>query len=77
MKIGLLPVDSHNFPNLALMKLSAYHKREGDEVEFVQWQQGGGVSLEYDRIYMSKIFTESKEPEGELRCHDVRRGGSG
>ena len=60
MKIGLLPVDSHNFPNLALMKLSAYHKREGDEVEFVQWQQGGGVSLEYDRIYMSKIFTESK-----------------
>ena len=36
MKIGLLAVDSHNFPNLALMKLSAYHKREGDEVEFVQ-----------------------------------------
>ena len=25
MKIGLVDVDSHNFPNLCLMKLSAYH----------------------------------------------------
>ena len=26
MKIGLIDVDGHNFPNLPLMKLSAYHK---------------------------------------------------
>jgi hypothetical protein len=26
MKIGLIDVDGYNFPNLALMKLSAYHK---------------------------------------------------
>ena len=26
LKIGLIDVDSHNFPNLCLMKLSAYHK---------------------------------------------------
>ena len=31
-KIGLW-TDSHNFPNLPLMKLSAYHKAMGDEVE--------------------------------------------
>lgn len=26
MKIGLIDVDGHNFPNLALMKLSAWQK---------------------------------------------------
>lgn len=29
MKIGLIDVDGHNFPNLALMKLSSYHKAKG------------------------------------------------
>ena len=29
MKIGLIDVDSHNYPNLALMKISAYHKAQG------------------------------------------------
>lgn len=27
MKIGLVDVDGHNFPNLALMKISAWHKK--------------------------------------------------
>lgn len=35
MRIGLIDVDGHNFPNLALMKISAYHKSKGDNVE---WQ---------------------------------------
>ena len=26
MRIGLIDVDGHNFPNLALMRISAYHK---------------------------------------------------
>ena len=30
MKIGLIDVDGHRFPNLCLMKLSAYHKARGD-----------------------------------------------
>ena len=34
MRIGLIDVDGHNFPNIALMKLSAYHKSLGDEVEW-------------------------------------------
>ena len=30
LKIGLIDVDGHHFPNLCLMKLSAYHKARGD-----------------------------------------------
>ena len=50
MKIGLIDVDSHHYPNLALMKISAYHKSRGDSVE---WWWGFG---QYDRVYMSKVF---------------------
>ena len=32
MRMALIDVDSHNFPNLVLMKLSAWHKARGDEV---------------------------------------------
>ena len=32
MKIGLWS-DSHNFPSVPLMKISAYHKSKGDDVE--------------------------------------------
>ena len=34
MRIGLVDVEGHNFPNLALMKLSTYHKQLGDKVEW-------------------------------------------
>ena len=50
MKVGLIDVDSHNFPNLALMKISAYHKAQGDEVEWC-------IPLKhYDVVYTSKVF---------------------
>ena len=52
MRIGLIDVDGHNFPNLPLMKLSAWHKQNGDEVE---WYFPFGQ--EYDRVYKSKVFT--------------------
>lgn len=32
--IGLVDVDRKNFPNLALMKISAFHKSQGDLVEW-------------------------------------------
>lgn len=55
MKIGLLDIDGHNFPNLALMKISSYHKSRGDIVE---WYNG----LEtYDRVYKSKVFMFTSE----------------
>ena len=40
MKIGLIDVDSHRWPNLCLMKLSAYHKANGDAVEHTRPDYG-------------------------------------
>ena len=53
MNVGLIDVDGHNYPNLALMKLSAWHKAQGDHVE---WWWGWGS---YDIVYMSKVFDET------------------
>lgn len=33
MKIGLLDVDHTGFPNIALGKISRYHKNKGDAVK--------------------------------------------
>lgn len=50
MKIGLIDVDGHNFPNLPLMKLSAYHKKNGDVVEWYNPMFTGHC----DKVYLSK-----------------------
>lgn len=73
MKIGLIDVDSHNFPNLALMKISAYHKAQGDEVE---WWWGWG---QYDRVYMSKVFDNSYTPDHPepVNAREIIKGGTG
>ena len=71
IKIGLIDVDSHNFPNLALMKLSAWHKAQGDEVE---WWHG---FTWYDRIYMSRVFdsTYTPDPLEPVNCNELVRAG--
>lgn len=71
IKIGLINVDGHNFPNLALMKISAYHKSKGDDVE---WWTGFKV---YDRVYMSKVFTFSPDIDTVIRADEIIRGGTG
>jgi len=71
MKIGLVDVDGHNFPNLALMKLSAWHKANGDSVEMT-WPLA-----RYDRIYASKVFTFTPDINWEPQTDDFRRGGTG
>ena len=50
MNVALLAVDS-NYPNLALMKVSAWHKSQGDTVE---WYNPFDT---YDRLYMAKVFS--------------------
>ncbi|MFA5401596.1 MAG: radical SAM protein [Dehalococcoidia bacterium] len=67
VKIGLVDVDSHNFPNLALMKLSAYHKAQGDSVE---WFCGYST---YDLVYASKVFTFTAD-NGYLPDSAIRGG---
>ncbi len=57
MLIGLHDSEKNNYPNLALMKLSAYHKSKGDIVEFYSSLN----KSKYDKIYSSKIFTWTKE----------------
>lgn len=73
MKIGLIDVDGHNYPNLALMKLAAYHKAKGDAVE---WWWGWG---EYDIVYMAKVFDNTYTPDMPIpsNAKQVIRGGTG
>ena len=71
LKIGLFDVDSR-YHNLALMKLSAYHKQKGDKVEFYNplWHST------YDMIYCSKIFRKSHKNDGYIKERMIC-GGSG
>ncbi len=56
MKIALVDVDGRNFPNLALMKLSAWHKANGDSVEWYD-----PLFSRPDQIYASKVFTFTQD----------------
>lgn len=73
MNIGLVDCDKTNYPNLALMKLSSYHKAKGDSVEFVT-----GFN-HYDRIYISKVFDEtySQYSDSFMFADEIIRGGTG
>lgn len=77
MTIGLIDVDKYthktgkSFPNLALMKLSAWHKSHGDSVEMCF------PLKRYDRIYASKVFTFTKDIDFIPQTDDFRKGGTG
>lgn len=73
MKIGLYDADGHKFPNLPLMKISAWHKSKGDSVEFA-------VPLaEYDRVYVSRVFGDeySKFEDFCFNTKEIVYGGTG
>lgn len=57
MNIGLHDSDGEGFkfPNYALMKISAWHKSQGDDVSW--WTP----LLSYDKVYSSKVFTFTQE----------------
>lgn len=71
-KIGLW-TDSHNFPSLPLMKLSAYHKAIGDEVEMYM------PINQYDLVYASKVFsfTDDIDTDSVIQADEVKKGGTG
>ena len=73
IRIGLIDVDSHNFPNLCLMKLSAYHKAQGHQVCF--WNP----LFYFDVVYKSRVFTDtySKDSITVRNAGQVIKGGTG
>lgn len=78
MDIGLIDVDNRDrlnncFPNLALMKLSSWHKAQGDSV---QWYEPLEMK-HYDRAYMSKVFSFTEDFPFYVDADEVMRGGSG
>lgn len=71
MNIGLIAVDS-DYPNLALMKISAWHKSQGDSVEWYN------PFDEYDIVYMSKIFSFTPDyGQWITNTKHIRKGGTG
>lgn len=78
MRIGLIDVDNigklHKcFPNLALMKISAWHKAQGDSVEWYDPMFG----THYDKVYMSKVFSFTDDYQYHINADEVIKGGSG
>ena len=82
MKVGLIDVDGHAkkkkwgatiYPNLALCKISAFHRNKGDTVEWYDGMFGG----EYDKVYMAKVFTFSEDYTELIHSNSVLRGGTG
>lgn len=72
-KVALIDVDGTGFPNLALMKISSYHKQQGDSVEMIN------PLKRYDIAYQSKVFTEEYFPDiwYEPMAENVIKGGTG
>lgn len=70
MKVGLINVDS-KYPNLALMKISMYHKKMGD---YVGWYNG--IS-HYDKVYVAKVFTFTPDYGYYINADEVEKGGTG
>lgn len=78
MNIGLIDVDRLNnrkgkvpYPNLAMMKISAYHKHQGDVVE---WYDGFS---HYDIVYMSKVFNYTPDFPYYIQSDNIIKGGTG
>lgn len=71
MKIGLIDVDGSRFPNLALMKISAWHKAQGDTVEWYTPFE------HYNVVYVAKVFSFTEDWREPINADRVILGGSG
>lgn len=78
--IGLIDIDSHNFPNLCLMKLSAWYKSQGYSVDLLKPEDillGQNMFSPYDEIFGACVFTENKKLVYQLRQMGVHVAGTG
>lgn len=79
MRIAIIDADligrkRHRFPNLACMKLSGYWKEQGADVVL----KCGFTDLgAFDKVFISKVFTDTPVPEEVLLLPNVQYGGTG
>lgn len=73
MKIGLIDIDGHHFPNIPLMKLSAWHKKNGDSVEWYNPM----FCEKMDIVYMSKVFSFTDDYPFPIYADKIIKSGSG
>ena len=73
MKIGMIDVDHHHYPNLPLMKLSAWHKAQGDTVEWYDPLLSGHMDI----VYMAKVFSFTPDYAYGIDADQIIRGGTG
>lgn len=79
MRVAVIDADligrkRHRFPNLACMKISGYHKAQGDTVTLRLSYDGLD---DFDRVYISKVFTDTPVPDSVLQLKNVSYGGTG
>mgnify|MGYP002622125293 CR=1 FL=1 len=84
MKIAIIDADligrkRHRFPNLVCMKLSGYHKNQGDSVML---KTDYDSLMSFDKVFIAKVFTDTPIPDGELfgnilELPNVEYGGTG
>ena len=68
-------MDGHNFPSIPLMKLSTWHKSQGDSVA---WYNPLEAWLAHpERVYMSKVFTFTPDYPHPVCASEIVRGGTG
>lgn len=73
LRIGLIDVDGHNYPNIPLMKLSAWHKQQGDSVEWYEPLTSGHMN----KVYLSKVFSFTPDYPFPIDSDEIVKGGSG
>ena len=79
MRVAIIDADligrkKHRFPNLVCMKLSAYHKIGGADV-FLKTDYD---HLElFDKVFISKVFTDTPIDHTILNLENVQYGGTG
>ena len=77
MRVGLIDADlldgGTRFPNLALMKQSAYYKKKGHEVELTDYSK----IMKFDKIFLSKVFDYTKISINLDFFNHIEYGGSG
>lgn len=79
MEIGIIDADllgrkKHRFPNLACMKIAGYYKGNGCNVKLLLDYENIG---DYDKVFISKVFTDTYVDDEILKLSNVEYGGTG